>query len=147
MQKNITKKIIWMGFLISIVSVLANLLFFALTQAFGERYIIPLTNLPAGSEPLPVLMIILATIIPAFLATLLYVILYKIVPKAILPSFISITGTALLVSFGGPMEIPGLSSQTRLLLSSMHFIAAVIIIGGLLLFHRQNKKASEPGRG
>jgi hypothetical protein len=140
MQKLLTRKIVWVGLLISIVSVLANLLFFALTQALGEQYIIPLTESSTNSGPMPVFMVILATLTSALLATMLYSFLSKIAPNATMPPFLSVAGTALLVSFGGPLDLPGAVMQTKLLLSTMHIIAAIIIIGGLLIFHWQKKK-------
>ncbi|HBG74208.1 MAG: hypothetical protein A2X25_03810 [Chloroflexi bacterium GWB2_49_20] len=140
MLKLLTNKIVWVGLLISIISVLANLLFFALTQALGELYIIPLTEIPLNSGPMPVFMVILATFIPAILAAMLYSFLSKIAPNSTLPPFLSVAGTALLVSFGGPLDLPGAGMQTKLLLSAMHIIAAIIIVGGLLIFHSQKKK-------
>lgn len=136
MLKIIPNKTIWFGLLISILSVIANLLFFALTKALGEQYIIPLTDPPVAEGPMSVTMVILATFFSAMLATGLYAILARIAPNATMPPFLSITGTALLVSFGGPMELPGTFIRTKLFLSIMHVIAAVFIIGGFIIFHR-----------
>jgi hypothetical protein len=140
MNKLHLNNLFWFGLLITVLSVLINLLFFALTQALGEQYIIPFTESTANAAPMPVLMVVIATAIPALLAVLLYGFLSKFTPKAILPSFLSVAITALLVSFGGPFDLPGAILRTKLLLSSMHMIAAIIIIGGLMLYHTQNKK-------
>ncbi len=137
MQKYLPSKIIWVGILISLISILANLIFFALTKAFGEQYIIPLSDVPMVTGPMPTVMVFLVTFLASFFATALYCLLAKITPKAILPPFLSITGTALLVSFGGPMELTATLMQTKILLSMMHIIAALIIIGGFYIYHRQ----------
>jgi len=143
MQKFPTRSLIIVGLLISVTSVLANLLFFALTQALGEKYILPLNENPVQSEPMPILMVILATAIPAILATFLFGFLHKVTPLSVLPTFLSICFTALLISFGGPLDLPGTGIQTKILLSSMHVIAAIIIIGGLIIFHSRNKITTE----
>jgi len=139
MQKIIPNKILWFGIFISIIAIIANLIFFAFSKALGEQYLIPLTESSTVTSQMSVAMIILATLFSALLATGLYSLLAKIAPNAILPPFLSITGTAFLVSFGGPMELPGTLIQTKILLSMMHIIAAVIIIGGYYVFHKQSK--------
>jgi len=139
MQKIIPNKIVWFGIFISIISIIANLIFFAFSKALGEQYLIPLTESPTITSPMSVVMVILATLLSALLATVLYSLLTKIVPNATLPPFLSITGTAFLVSFGGPMELPGTLMQTKILLSLMHIITAFIIIGGFYIFHRNSK--------
>jgi hypothetical protein len=141
MPKQHFNQLLWVGMLITVISVLANLLFFAFTQALGEQYIIPYSETITNTEPMPVLTVALATAIPALLGILLYSLLKKFLPNALLPSFLSIAVTALLVSFGGPLDLPGAVLQTRLLLSAMHLIAAIIIVGGLLIFHSKNGKA------
>jgi type IV secretory pathway VirB6-like protein len=133
-------KILRIGILLTIVSVLANLLFFAITKGLGEQYIIPMAEAPASTGPMPVIMVIFATFLSAIFATGLYSILAKVAPNATLPPFLSITGTALLVSFGGPMELPDTILQTKLLLSMMHLISAAIIMGGFIIFHRRSIK-------
>jgi hypothetical protein len=85
-----------------------------------------------------VVMIILVTLISAILATGLYGLLSKIAPNATMPPFLSITGTAFLVSFGGPMELPDTLMQTKILLSVMHIITAIFIIGGFYIFHKKS---------
>ncbi len=138
MQKIIPNKIIWFGFFISIIAILANLIFFAFTKALGEQYSIPLTESPTDKSPLSVGMLILITFLSALLATGLYSLLAKIAPKATLPPFLSITTTALLVSFGGPMELPGTIMQTKILLSVMHIITGITIIGGFYFYHKNS---------
>jgi type IV secretory pathway TrbL component len=68
MNKLHLNNLFWFGLLITVLSVLINLLFFALTQALGEQYIIPFTESTANAAPMPVLMVVIATAIPALLA-------------------------------------------------------------------------------
>ena len=123
------------GILICLSAVLVNILFYSTSQAFGAQYLVPLESNPTRNTPLPFLTVVILTLAAAILATLLYGVLTKLTPGNILPPFISVVVTALLVSFGGPMEIPGASLQTRLLLSTMHVTAAAVILGGLLTYH------------
>ena len=139
MRKNILKRTIRFGLLVSILSTLANLLYFYLSKVLGEQYLIPFTDPPTVTQPMSVLMVILVTFLSAILATALYAMLAKVAPNATLSPFLSITGTAFLVSLGGPIELPGTVLQTKLLLIGMHIIAALIIIGGFIYFHKQSK--------
>jgi hypothetical protein len=56
--------------------------------------------------------------------------------------FLSVAVTALILLFGGPFSLPAATMRTKILLSGMHIIAAVIITGGILLLSRQKAKAS-----
>lgn len=131
------------SFFISVLAVLVNLLFFAITQALGEGYLIPLTETYRETIAMPTFMVMIATLVPSILAAMLYDFLYKKNPKASIQSFVSISLTALVISFGGPMDLPGAGFQTKLLLSGMHLMAAFIIIGGLLIYHRINSKSPQ----
>jgi hypothetical protein len=142
MEKFHRYSIFYVGIFISVLSVLANILFYELTKTLGEQYLIPITDSPITSEPMPLMMVILATFFPALLAILLYRVLNKFSPKAILPPFLSICVTAFLISLGGPLDLPGATIKTKLLLSSMHIIAGSIISGGLLIFHSKTRNTS-----
>ena len=139
MKNRIPNTILWFGIFISIISMLANLLFFALTKAFGEHYLIPIAESTSISSPMSENMVMLATLISGLLATGLYALLSKITPHAILPPFLSITLTAFIVSFGGPMELPGTTMRTKILLSMMHIITGILVIGGFYFFHNRSK--------
>lgn len=139
MQKTTKFKIARIGILLTISSILVNLIFFSLTKALGEQYIIPMTEAPTVTGPMPVFLVILATLLAALLVTGLYGILAKVAPRATLPPFLSISATAFLVSLGGPMELPGTHIQTKLLLSTMHIITAFILIGGFVIHNRRSR--------
>ena len=54
--------------------------------------------------------------------------------------FLSVAVAALILSFGGPLNLPAGTLQLKILLSGMHVIAAGIITGGILLLSHQNVK-------
>jgi len=143
MEKPKTNSFLLVGIFISVLAVLANLLFFAITQALGEQYLIPITETSKEAIAMPTVMILIATLFPAILASLLYISLYKKNSKTSIQSFLAISLTALLISFGGPMDLPGAGIRTKLFLSGMHLMAAAIIIGGLLINHMVNAKSTE----
>lgn len=128
------------GILISLCAVMINILFYTTTQVFGVQYLIPLGSDATRTIPMPFPTVIILTVAAAILATLFYWVLSKVAPRNILPPFLSVSLTALLVSFGGPMQLPGASLQTRLLLSAMHLLASGVILGGLLIYHYRFRK-------
>jgi len=81
MQKIIPNKILWFGIFISIIAIIANLIFFVFSKALGEQYLIPLTESSTVTSQMSVAMIILATLFSALLATGLYSLLAKIAPN------------------------------------------------------------------
>ena len=137
--------VLWFGLLITILSILINLLFFAISHVFSEKFNIPITDSLSNFAPIPVQMIVLATGVPAILTMVLYIFLKKVLPHSFITSFLSVTITAFLVSLGGPLDIPGAEIKTKILLGSMHFISAIIIIGGWMIFYFQNKKIVKEG--
>lgn len=144
MQKELFGKFVRISLLICITSVLANLSFFIITKALGGQYSIPFTDPPLIRIQVSATMVILASLIPALLGCSIYLLLFKVSPRNNLPAFISVFITALLVSFGGPLELPGVELKTRLLLACMHLITATIILVGILHFHFRIKGSSQP---
>jgi hypothetical protein len=133
------RRLIWAGPLTGILATIANMAFYLITRSAGEKYLISLAGPSNPIDPLPVISILLATFVSALGATIVLAVLVKIshVP---LPPFLSISIAALVVSFGGPFSLTrGTHLTTKLLLSTMNIIAAVIIVGGLLYFTYQRK--------
>ena len=54
--------------------------------------------------------------------------------------FLSVSITALMLSFGGPFDLPNASLQTKILLSGMHLLAAGIITAGIFLMSHKDAK-------
>jgi Family of unknown function (DUF6069) len=131
------RRLLWAGPLTTGLAVLANLLFYAVSKTLGAQYRMTFGGPSKPAIPLPVLSIVLATLVAAIGAVLIFALLLKITHIP-LPPFLSIAAAALLVSFGGPLSLTGDTSlATKLLLSSMHLISAIVIVGGLLLFTRE----------
>ncbi|HKZ44535.1 MAG TPA: DUF6069 family protein [Anaerolineales bacterium] len=128
--------LLFSGFLITCTATAVNLLIFNLAHAFGENFIIPISEYSPVKEPMPVLLVVVATIIPSILAIILFAFLTKFAPKSVMPSFLSVSLTALLVSFGGPFSLPETGFQTKLILAAMHIMTAIIIVGGLVGYYK-----------
>ncbi len=127
------RRLLWAAPLTSGLAAIVNLLYYELTRAMGEPYVVPINSSGTVFEPMPVIMVFLFTLVGAIGAILLFTILVKLA-KHPLPPFLSISATALLVSFGGPFSLPAVTLGTRILLSGMHILAAVVTVGGLLYF-------------
>jgi len=137
MEKFSARRLLWAGPFTAGLAILANLLFYAVTKALGAQYRMTLGGPSKPAIPLPVLAIILATLVAAFGAMLVFALLLKITHVP-LPPFLSISAAALLVSFGGPLSLTGETGlATKLLLSSMHLISAIVIVGGMIFFSRE----------
>jgi hypothetical protein len=131
------RRLLWAGPLITLLANLVNLLFYAGTRALGEDYLITLAGPSKPAVPMPVLSILVATSVAAAGACLIFAGLLK-VSHVPLPPFLSISVAALLVSFGGPFSLAGVTtSTTKLLLCSIHLISAIVIVGGLILLTRR----------
>ncbi len=130
-------RLYWAGPLAIVIAVLADLVYFAITRHFGEQYLIPLTEDGSSMAPLPAVSIAITVLFFGLLACFLFAFLIRFTrnPATI---FLSVAITALVVSLGGPFRLPQTGLQTRLLLVGMHFLAALIIGGGILIFSRSH---------
>jgi hypothetical protein len=133
------RRLPWAGSVATAAAIVVNLSFFAVTKTLGERYIIPLDESGSHLSPMPAIMIVMATLIPGVVATILFGLLIRFTrrPATI---FLSVSVTAIILSFGGPFGLPSATSQSKILLSSMHVIAAGIISGGILLMSHKATK-------
>jgi hypothetical protein len=136
-EKFSIRRLLWTGPLTILLALLVNLLFFTVTRALGERYMMTLDGPIKPAVPMPVLSIIIATVVAAGGAILTFALLLKITHVP-LPPFLSISAAALLVSFGGPFSLAGGTSLlTKLLLGVMHVLTCLVVVGGLILFTRE----------
>ena len=99
----------------------------------------PLDGNSSHLGPMPVLTPILAILIAGLLASGFFGLLLRFSRKPA-TVFLSVSITALILSFGGPFNLPAATLQTKILLSGMHFIAAVIITAGILFMSHKNVK-------
>jgi hypothetical protein len=130
----------WAGSVATVAAILVNLLYYAVTKALGEQYIVPLDGNSSHPGPMPALMIVMAILISGLIASILFGLLIRFARKPV-TVFLSVSVTAFILSFGGPFNLPAASIQTKILLSGMHVIAAGIISGGILLMSHKDAKA------
>ena len=133
------RRLSWAGPVATLGAILADLLYYALTKAFGEQYRLPLDGNSTRLGPMPVLTPVLVILIMGLLASGFFGLLLRFARKPA-TVFLSVSITALILSIGGPLYLPGASIQTKILLSGMHVIAAVIITAGILLMSHKNIK-------
>jgi hypothetical protein len=133
------KRLYWAGPVATIIAILVDLLYYAFTKTLGEQYIIPLDASTTYFSPMPVLMPVMAILVPGLVATVFFGVLVRFSKNPAIV-FISVAVAALILSLGGPLYIPNTALHTKLLLSGMQLIAAVLITGGILLMSRQKTK-------
>lgn len=135
------RRLLWGGPAATITAVLVNLLYYALTKAFGEHYLMPLDGSTSNLTPMPFLMPVFATLVPGLLATILFGLLIRFSRSPTIV-FLSVCAAALVLSFGGPYYLPAASLQTKILLSGMNLIGTATITGGILLLSLKRTKIS-----
>ena len=131
------RRLSWAGPVATLAAILADMAYYAFTKAFGEKYRIPLDGNSSHLGPLPVLTPILAILIPGLLASIFFGLLLRFAQKPAIV-FLSVSITALILSLGGPFDLPAATMQTKILLSGMHVISAGIITAGILLMSHKN---------
>jgi hypothetical protein len=135
------RRLAWAGPLSSAIAAVANLLYYRITQALGETYQLPLDAAGTRLAPMPVLLPVLGALAAGLLATLFFGLLIRFARKPA-TVFLSVALTALILSFGGTFGVPAATDQTKLLLSGMNTLTAVIIVGGLLMLGRDTTSDS-----
>ena len=133
------RRLSWAGPVATLAAILADIAYYALTKALGEQYRMPLDGNSSHLGPMPVLTPILAILIAGLLASIIFGLLLRFARKPA-TVFLSVSVTALILSFGGPFGLPAATMQTKILLSIMHVIAAGIITAGILLMSHKNDK-------
>lgn len=133
------RRLLWAGPLVAVLAVGADLFFFAITRALGERYFITLGGPGQPAGLMPVSFIVVPTIAVTVGASLLFAFLLKF-SQAPLPPFLSVAGMALLISFGAPFSLTGDTPlSTKLLLAATQILTAGVIVGGILGFSRKRE--------
>lgn len=128
----------WAGPLAVLLAVLFNALYFLTTKALGEQYLLPLDESAARFGPMPLGMPLLTTAAIGLAAVLFFAFLIRFARRPV-TVFLSVAVTALVVSFGGPFNLPAAPLQTKLLLCGMNVCTAVLLSGGMLLLSRSQK--------
>ena len=133
------RRLLWAGPAATLAAILADVLYYALTKILGEQYLLPLEGNSSRFGPLPVLTAILAILVAGLLASIFFGLLLRFSgsPATV---FLSVSITALMLSFGGPFDLPSASLRTKILLSGMHLLAAGIITAGILSMSHKDAK-------
>ena len=133
------RRLLWAGPAATLAAILADVLYYALTKILGEQYLLPLEGNSSRLGPLPVLTAILAILVAGLLASIFFGLLLRFSgsPATV---FLSVSITALMLSFGGPFDLPSASLRTKILLSGMHLLAAGIITAGILSISHKDAK-------
>ena len=134
-ERIVFKNLWWAGLVGGIAGAIGNVIVFLIAKyLFGLPLLIPLQGPGSPLEPLPVFMVIVATLASAVGATILLALLGKFAPRPILV-FQIISVVFLLVSFGAPFSLP-VDLGTKLALNAMHVVAAIAIVGVLTTLGR-----------
>jgi hypothetical protein len=132
------RRLVWAGPVATLAAVLAALVYYGVTKALGEQYLLPLAGSASHFSPMPVLMPVIAVLVPGLLAAVFFAFLLRFARKPA-TVFLSVAITALILSFGGPFYLPGAAMQTKILLGGMHLLAAGIITAGILILSQKTK--------
>jgi hypothetical protein len=131
------RRLLWGGPVVTMLAALAVWLYFSITKSFGAPYLLPLAGSSSSFSPMPALTPVMTTLIPGLVASIFFGLLIRFShqPATV---FLSVSLAALLLSFGGPYYLPGVSLSTKIHLGLMHILAAAILCGGILLVSRKN---------
>lgn len=128
-------KIWWVGIAAGVVSAVANLIFFFVSSAAGIPFMIPVEN-PDVLEPLPAMVVAIASFVPAIGATILFALLGRFLSQGV-RIFVIVSIVFLIASFALPFSLPAaVPVSTKIALNVMHVIAGVAIVGVLLKLGR-----------
>ena len=112
------------GLIAGVVVAILNVTIYLISKGTG---IISDTILLAGGEPLTLFPVVISSVLPGVVASLLLwgISKYSANPMRI---FSVIGWVFLVISMGGPFSAPGLPAGMRISLALMHIVAGVIII-------------------
>jgi len=131
-------KLWWVGGVAAVGSAIANLIFLFIARATGTSYVM----LGPGStspEPLPEFLVVVSSVIPAIVATILLALLGRFTSKPI-RIFPIVAIIVLLISLSGPFTQPSeVAVSTKTGLAIMHLISGVVTIGVLTSLGREKE--------
>ncbi len=130
------KRLLWVGPLSTLAALAADLLYFFITRALGEPYLLPFEGNALIFFPMSALTPVPVVLVSGIAATLLFILLIRFARRPDIV-FLSVAITALILSFGGSFGLPSTPLQTKLFLSGMNVITGVIITAGILLYGRK----------
>ncbi len=140
MQGYSLQRLLWAGPLTTVSAAGANVIYYLASKALGEKYLIPLDQNGSQFAPMPVLVPLVGALIAGLLATFLFGALLRTARQPV-TVFLSVAITAFILSLGGPFGIPAAALHTKLLMSGMNLVTAIILIAGILVFSREREPA------
>lgn len=131
-------RLVWVGPLAAVVAAIANLLVFFIAQnLLGITLLGPAGPGSTEMGPIPAIMVVIMSVIPAIGATIILAVLGRFLTRPI-RVFGIISVVLLVLSLAGPLGLP-VAVSTKLILSLMHIVAAVTIVGLLTMWGREKK--------
>lgn len=129
-------RLLWVGPLAGVVAAVSNLIVLAIVQNLGGITLMAPAG-PGSTEmaPLPAIVVIIATVVPALAATILLAVLGKFLARPIHVFWI-ISVVFLLLSFAAPLGLP-VGVATKITFEVMHIVAALAIVGVLTTLGRE----------
>jgi len=130
-------KLWWVGLVAAAVSALGNVIFYWVSKGLGVSYMMPAEPGSTDLAPLPVVFVIIASVLPAVVATAVYAGLGRFLARPV-RTFWIIAVVLLVASFAMPLTLPAaVSGGTIFSLEVMHVIAAAAIVGVLTTLGRE----------
>lgn len=117
------------------LAAVVNTILLLIAKAAGVAFLAPIGGPDAPLQPIAPINVIMLCLVPALVAALLLAGLGRFMQRP-QPVFLAIAGVFLLISLIPDWALPMDSLATRVSLSLMHLIAAVVIVGALLRTQR-----------
>jgi len=129
-------RLLWVGPAAGVVAAVANLIVFVVAQNLVGIMLLGPAG-PGSMEmiPIPAIMVVIMSVIPAIGATILLAVLGKFLARPIRVFWI-ISVVFLLISFASPLGLP-VNVAVKVTLNLMHVVAAVAIVGILTTLGRE----------
>lgn len=122
---------LWLTSLIAVVlSAVANAVIYGVARTGDAIPHSVLVETPRGSEPITLVPVLLFSILPIVVATILYGLLLRFTARPA-RAFWVIGLVVLVASFAMPFTIPGVPMKMALTLNLMHLVTAVAALGTL----------------
>jgi hypothetical protein len=140
------RRLAWAGPASILAALIVNSIYYFITRALGESYLIPLDATGTRIYPMPALMFILPTLVVGLAAWAFFALLIRISRVAGIV-FLSVAIAALVLSLGGPSSLPNTPLRTQVLLAGMNLLTAICLTGGMLWLSKTKGRLDAEQRG
>ena len=127
-------RLLWVVPLIALAAAAANALVYLVAtavEAIPSGFVIP-----GPGTPLTLGMVVGSTVVPALVAGVVFALLGRFTRRPV-RNFVVLAAVLLVLSFITPLTIPGAPLSMILAMELMHVVAAVVIVGGLVVLARR----------